>query len=160
MKDSFSQRIDTLFAERRPLTVSEITGQIKLRLEKSFGSLLVQGEIVGFTMHSSGHWYFSLKDERSQIRAVFFKNLNQLQRFKLRNGLQVTARGRLTVYSQKGEYQLQVETVEPVGVGSLQLAFEEQCRRLQAEGLFNLERKRRLPLFANRGGPAGCAAHS
>ncbi|MFN9743056.1 MAG: exodeoxyribonuclease VII large subunit [Acidobacteriota bacterium] len=161
MKDSFSQRIDTLFAERRPLTVSEITGQIKLRLEKSFGSLLVQGEIVGFTMHSSGHWYFSLKDERSQIRAVFFKNLNQLQRFKLRNGLQVTARGRLTVYSQKGEYQLQVETVEPVGVGSLQLAFEEQCRRLQAEGLFNLERKRRLPLYPRRIGivtsPTGAA---
>ncbi|MFM8393068.1 MAG: exodeoxyribonuclease VII large subunit, partial [Acidobacteriota bacterium] len=163
MKDSYSQSTEGLFAERRPLTVSEITGQIKSRLERDFTNLYIQGEITDLKKYPSGHWYFKLKDENTQINAVFFKNQNRYLRFDLRNGQQVILRGRLSLYMQRGEYQIQVESAEPVGVGALQLAFEQQVRRLQAEGLFEKERKRRLPLYPKRVGivtsPSGAAVH-
>lgn len=163
MKDSYSQSTEGLFAERRPLTVSEITGQIKSRLERDFTNLYIQGEITDLKKYPSGHWYFKLKDENTQINAVFFKNQNRYLRFDLRNGQQVILRGRLSLYMQRGECQIQVESAEPVGVGALQLAFEQQVRRLQAEGLFEKERKRRLPLYPKRVGivtsPSGAAVH-
>lgn len=150
-----------LLAASQPLTVSELNGRIKRHLERDFGRLIVEGEISNFSVPASGHWYFSLKDSLSQIPAVCFKFSNRLIRFKPRNGLSVIVRGRLTVYEPKGNYQIQVETIEPVGAGALQLAFEQQVQRLEAEGLFDPARKRKLPLLPRRVGlvtsPTGAA---
>jgi exodeoxyribonuclease VII large subunit len=147
--------------ERRPLSVSELTGKIRGELERRFASVWVEGEISNFRAHNSGHWYFTLKDEFAQIRAASFRSSNQRIRFRPADGLQVRARGRVSVYEPKGEYQLIVEALEPVGAGALQLAFEQTKARLQAEGLFAPELKRRLPLFPRRVGvitsPSGAA---
>jgi exodeoxyribonuclease VII large subunit len=153
--------LESLFAERRALAVSELTERIKELLEVEFFDLHVQGEISNYKRHHSGHWYFTLKDAEAQLRAVFFKQWNRLMRFEPENGLEVRARGRLSVYEVRGEYQLLVETMEPVGVGTLQLAFEQQIKRLSAEGLFDEARKRKLPLLPRRIGivtsPVGSA---
>jgi exodeoxyribonuclease VII large subunit len=121
----------------------------------------VQGEVSNYKRHQSGHWYFTLKDSHSQLRAVFYRQWNRLMRFEPENGLEVRLRGRLTVYEPRGEYQIVVEVMEPLGVGALQLAFEQQVRRLAAEGLFDEARKRKLPLLPRRVGivtsPAGAA---
>jgi exodeoxyribonuclease VII large subunit len=121
----------------------------------------VQGEVSNYKRHQSGHWYFTLKDSHSQLRAVFYKQWNRLMRFEPENGLEVRLRGRLTVYEPRGEYQIVVEVMEPLGVGALQLAFEQQVRRLAAEGLFDESRKRKLPLLPRRVGivtsPVGAA---
>lgn len=161
MSDSNSQLLAALFAERRVLTVTELTEQIKNTLESEFFALHVQGEVSNYKRHQSGHWYFTLKDSHSQLRAVFYKQWNRLMRFEPENGLEVRLRGRLTVYEPRGEYQIVVEVMEPLGVGALQLAFEQQVRRLAAEGLFDEARKRKLPLLPRRVGivtsPAGAA---
>lgn len=161
MTDENHNSLDTLFAERRALSVSELTRRVKAHLERDFTSLLVEGEISNYKSHPSGHWYFSLKDAESQIKAVFFRNWNRLVKFVPQNGMSVLVRGRLTVYEPQGNYQILVETMEPVGVGALQLAFEQQVKRLRAEGLFDRERKRKLPLLPRRVGivtsPAGAA---
>ena len=136
--------------ERRPVSVSELTTSIRGTLEKRFGSVWVEGEISNFRAHSSGHWYFTLKDEFAQLRTACYRSSNQRIRFHPENGLQVRARGRLTVYEPKGEYQLIAETLEPVGAGALQLAFEQTRARLQAEGLFAAELKRAIPYFPRR----------
>jgi exodeoxyribonuclease VII large subunit len=136
--------------ERHPFSVSELTVKIRDSLEKTFASVWVEGEISNFRQHSSGHWYFTLKDEFAQLRAACYRSSNQRIRFRLEDGLQVRARGRLSVYEQKGEYQLIVETLEPVGAGALQLAFEQTKARLQAEGLFAPELKRAIPFFPRR----------
>lgn len=138
--------------ERVPLSVSELTGAIRGTLEKSFGSVWVEGEISNFRPHSSGHWYFTLKDEFAQLRAACYRSSNQRIRFRPEDGLQVRARGRLTVYETKGEYQLIVESLAPVGAGALQLAFEQTKARLQSEGLFAAELKRAIPFFPRRVG--------
>ena len=147
--------------ERHPLSVSELTVKIRDTLEKSFATVWVEGEISNFRQHTSGHWYFTLKDEFAQLRAACYRSSNQRIRFRLEDGLQVRARGRLSVYEQKGEYQLVVETLEPVGAGALQLAFEQTKVRLQAEGLFASEIKRPIPFFPRRIGvvtsPSGAA---
>lgn len=152
MKDTSSQNLDALFSGPRPMTVTELNGRIKQYLEREFNTLLVQAEVFEFKIHASGHWYITLKDDQSQISAVFFRNQNRYQRFKPRNGLQVIVRAKINVYAVRGQYQLQIDSIEPVGVGALQLAFEEQYRRLQAEGLFKAERKRRLPIYPRRVG--------
>jgi exodeoxyribonuclease VII large subunit len=161
MKDSGSKLLATLFAESRVLSVSELTAQIKDALESEFFALQVQGEVSNFKHHQSGHWYFTLKDSASQLRGVFFKQWNRLMRFEPENGLEVRVRGRLTLYEPRGEYQIVVETMEPVGVGALQLAFEQQVKRFAAEGLFDETRKRALPLLPRRVGivtsPVGAA---
>src|SRR3954469_21969664 len=108
--------------EKRPLSVTELNRQVKGALESRFGSVWVEGEISNFTLASSGHWYFSLKDEGSQLRATCFRGVNCKIRFRPTNGLKVRIRGRLTIYEPRGEYQLTVEGVEPVGTGALQLA--------------------------------------
>jgi exodeoxyribonuclease VII large subunit len=136
--------------ERHPLSVSELTSSIRSNLEKNFGSVWVEGEISNFHAHSSGHWYFTLKDELAQVRGVCYRSSNQRIRFRPEDGLMVRARGRLTVYAPKGEYQLIAETLEPVGAGALQLTFEQTKARLQAEGLFAAELKRAIPFFPRR----------
>jgi exodeoxyribonuclease VII large subunit len=138
--------------ERRPISVSELTAQIRGALEKRFASVWVEGEISNFRAHSSGHWYFTLKDEFAQLRSACYRSSNQRIRFRLEDGLQVRARGRLSVYEPKGEYQLIVDSLEPVGAGALQLAFEQTKARLQAEGLFAPELKRAIPMFPQRVG--------
>lgn len=161
MPDRDEKKLASLFAERQAMSVSELNGKIRNQLERDFGRIIVEGEISNFTIPSSGHWYFSLKDTESQIKAVCFRQNNRLIRFRPRNGISVIVRGRLGLYVPRGEYQIQVETIEPVGAGALQLAFEQQVRRLEAEGLFDLSRKRRLPLLPRRVGivtsPTGAA---
>lgn len=133
--------------ERRPLSVSELTAQIKIMLEGQVGEVWVEGEISNFRRHSSGHWYFTLKDEGAMLRCASFRMQNRFIRFTPEDGLTVRAHGRLSLYEVRGEYQLLVEYLEPVGVGALQLAFEQLKRRLADEGLFDIERKRPLPLL-------------
>lgn len=139
-------------AERRPVSVSELTASIRNALENRFSFVWVEGEISNFRAHNSGHWYFTLKDEFAQLRAACYRSSNQRIRFRPEDGLQVRVRGRLSVYEPKGEYQLIAETIEPVGAGALQLAFEQTKARLQAEGLFAESLKRAIPMFPRRVG--------
>lgn len=147
--------------ERRPLTVSELTNAVRNTLESRFSAVWIEGEISNFRSHSSGHWYFTIKDESAQIRAKCFRATNIRIRFKPADGLHVQARGRLTVYPPRGEYELLVETLDPVGAGALRIAFEQLRDRLQAEGLFDKKLKRPLPIFPRRVGvvtsPTGAA---
>jgi exodeoxyribonuclease VII large subunit len=147
--------------ERRPLTVSQLTGSIRTTLESRFNHVWVEGEISNFKSHSSGHWYFTLKDSNAQLHAKCFRSANQRIRFRPADGLHVRARGKLTVYSPRGEYELVVESLDPVGAGALRVAFEQLRDRLQAEGLFAKELKRPLPVFPRRVGvvtsPTGAA---
>ncbi|MHB8203367.1 MAG: exodeoxyribonuclease VII large subunit [Desulfomonilaceae bacterium] len=133
------------FNERKILTVTELTEEIRKVLEGTFPSVWVQGEISNFKRAPSGHAYFTLKDESSQLRSVMFKNQNRSLKFKLEDGLKILAWGRVNVYSPRGEYQLIVETVEPAGFGGLMLALEQLKAKLAAEGLFDVSRKRLLP---------------
>ncbi|HEV7743557.1 MAG TPA: exodeoxyribonuclease VII large subunit [Pyrinomonadaceae bacterium] len=147
--------------ERRPLTVSELTESVRKAIEARFNAVWVEGEISNFKAHSSGHWYFTLKDEGAQLRAKCFRSANTRIRFRPKDGLHVRARGRLTVYEARGDYEFIVETLDPVGAGALQIAFEQLRDRLQAEGLFAADRKRPLPVFPGRVGvvtsPTGAA---
>lgn len=137
-------------APRPPLTVSELNVAVKHRLESDFGAITVEGEVSNCRPWSTGHVYFSLKDDYSQIRAVLFRREARALKFKLEDGLRVVIRGRLAVYEVKGEYQLIADAVEPHGLGALQAAFEQLKRRLQAEGLFDAARKRPLPVLPRR----------
>lgn len=147
--------------ERKPLTVSQLTNSIRISLESRFASVWVEGEISNFKDHSSGHWYFTLKDQNAQLRAKCFRSANTRIRFRPANGLHVRARGKLSVYAPRGEYELVVDALDPVGAGALQIAFEQLRDRLQAEGLFAKELKRPLPVFPRRVGivtsPTGAA---
>jgi exodeoxyribonuclease VII large subunit len=147
--------------ERKPLTVSQLTNSIRISLESRFASVWVEGEISNFKDHSSGHWYFTLKDQNAQLRAKCFRSTNTRIRFRPANGLHVRARGKLSVYAPRGEYELVVDALDPVGAGALQVAFEQMRARLQAEGLFAKELKRPLPVFPRRIGivtsPTGAA---
>lgn len=147
--------------ERKPLTVSQLTNSIRNALEGRFASVWVEGEISNFKDHSSGHWYFTLKDENAQLRAKCFRSTNTRIRFRPANGLKVRARGKLSVYAPRGEYELVVDALDPVGAGALRIAFEQLRDRLQAEGLFAKELKRPLPVFPRRVGivtsPTGAA---
>lgn len=147
--------------ERRPLSVSELTTQVKGALESRFASVWVEGEISNFKAAASGHWYFTIKDEGAQLRSTCFRGANSRIRFRPSDGLQVRARGRLTVYEPRGDYELIVEALDPVGAGALRVAFEQLRDRLAAEGLFAEELKRPLPLFPRRVGivtsPTGAA---
>jgi exodeoxyribonuclease VII large subunit len=147
--------------ERRPLTVSELTNSVRTTLESRYASVWVEGEISNFKAHSSGHWYFTLKDKNAQLRAKCFRSANTRIRFRPTDGLHVRARGKLTVYAPRGEYEMVVEALDPVGAGALQVAFEQLRDRLRAEGLFAKELKRPLPIFPRRVGivtsPTGAA---
>lgn len=153
--------LETLFAEPTPLSIRELTAQIKQLIERQFAAVWVEGEVSNLVKHSSGHWYFTLKDELAQIACVCFRMQNRYVRFAPENGMKVRARGRISVYEPRGNYQLIVETLEPAGVGALQLAFEQLKRKLEAEGLFDQARKRGLPLLPKKVGivtsPTGAA---
>jgi exodeoxyribonuclease VII large subunit len=148
-------------ADRKVLTVSELTARLGEVLEERFPAVWVEGEISNFYVHGSGHAYFTLKDAEAQLRAVLFRTRLRRVRFEPADGLHVMAFGALEVYRQRGEYSLVVELLEPKGLGALQLAFEQLKARLQAEGLFERARKRELPRFPRRIGiatsPSGAA---
>ena len=131
-------------------TVSALTREIRQRLETGFPLVWVSGEISNLRQPSSGHYYFTLKDEGAQLRTVFFKGNHIHLRFKPQEGGQVLCRGRLTVYEPRGEYQLILDYLEPLGWGALAQAFEALKARLQAEGLFAAEQKKPLPFLPRR----------
>ncbi|NNE99235.1 MAG: exodeoxyribonuclease VII large subunit, partial [Pyrinomonadaceae bacterium] len=149
--------------ERRPLTISELNTEIKNALERRFASVWIEGEITNFFDASSGHWYFTLSDSDSQIKAACFKGENWRIRFKPFDGLQVRVRGKVTVYEPRGEYQVAVESLEPIGEGALRVAFEQIKEKLEKDRLFEDEFKRPLPYFPKRVGvvtsPNGAAFH-
>ncbi len=150
-----------LIPERRVWSVSELNARIRGVLEAQFRDLWVEGEISNLRPAQSGHLYFTLKDEAAQIRCVCFRSQARLLKFQPEDGLHVTVRGSLSVYEQRGDYQLYVEHLEPVGLGALQLAFEQLKKKLEAEGLFDAARKKPLPVLPRRIGivtsPAGAA---
>ncbi len=131
--------------EPQVLSIYELNKWIKNILEGEFPLVWIKGEISNFKAHTSGHFYFSLKDSKAQITAVMFRGFNQGLKFKPHDGMEVLVRGKVTVYEPRGNYQIFVELMEPVGAGALQKAFEQLKSKLQAEGLFAPERKRALP---------------
>ena len=135
---------------RQIWTVSELTAEIRNLLESEFVEVWVEGEISNCRVWNTGHCYFTLKDAGAQLKAVMFRSAFRLLRFKPEDGLHVVARGRISVYDPKGEYQIVCEHMEPHGLGALQLAFDQLKRRLQAEGLFEAARKRPLPVLPRR----------
>lgn len=140
-----------VFEEPRPTRriwpVRELVGQIRNLVEEQHGDVWVEGEISNFRPAPSGHIYFTLKDADAQLPIVLFRRQAMLLRFRPEDGLHVLVRGRVSVYEQRGQLQLVAETMEPVGAGSLQLAFEQLKAKLKSEGLFEAERKRPLPPF-------------
>lgn len=142
-------------------TVSEITRQIKAELEKVFHVIWIEGEIADFKRAHSGHLYFTLKDEKSALNCVMWRSSAGRVPFVLESGLQVICKGQISVYEQRGQYQLYVESVEPKGKGALQLAFEQLKEKLKSEGLFDPDIKKKLPLLPKKVGvvtsPRGAA---
>ena len=134
-------------AQRRIWKVSELVCELRAEIEREFSDLWVEGEITDLRPAGSGHIYFSLKDESGQISAVLFRRQASLLRFRPENGIHILLRGRMSLYEQRSQVQLVAEHLEPMGAGSLQLAFEQVKRRLQQEGLFDAERKKPLPAF-------------
>ena len=124
-----------------------MTGLLRTSIEEEFSDVWLEGELSNLRAPGSGHVYCTLKDKTSQIRAVLFRSSAVRLRFALQEGLQVIVRGRLTVYEPRGEYQIVLDTVEPKGIGALQLAFEQLKARLAAEGLFDQDRKKPIPAF-------------
>lgn len=147
--------------ERHILTVSDLTTLIKVTLEDSFYDVWVEGEIFNLRVPSSGHAYFTLKDNSAQIKAVLFRSSSRSVKFIPKDGLHVICRGRVSVYEPRGEYQIIVDYMEPKGVGALLLAFEQLKERLSKEGLFDEHRKRPIPPFPKKIGivtsPTGAA---
>ena len=149
------------FAKPKVLSVSTVNAMVRNTLEGQFESLNVEGEIGTLTRASSGHLYFTLKDEKSQIRCVMWRTQAQFLRFAPEPGLKVFIKANLTVYEPRGEYQLNTYSIEPAGVGALQLAFEQLKKKLEYEGLFDPERKKPIPFLPQRLGivtsPSGAA---
>ena len=145
------------------LSVSQLNRQAKSLLESHFDFVWVEGEVSNFTVPSSGHWYFSLKDGRAQVRCAMFANRNQRLRFTPQNGDAMRVRCRVSLYEGRGEFQLIVEFMEHAGAGALQVAFDKLKAKLQAEGLFERERKQALPAAVKHLGvitsPTGAAIH-
>lgn len=131
-------------------SVSELTDELKNLLEANFPQVWVAGEVSNFKAHHNGHYYFNLKDEGARLAAVMFRGNSRLLKFAVEEGMAVVCGGRLTVYPPYGNYQIIVTTMEPQGLGALQLAFEQLKEKLAQEGLFDEERKRALPLVPRR----------
>lgn len=140
----------SLEAERRIFRVQELNAAVQQVFESAFRSIYVAGELSGCRQASSGHYYFCLKDESSQLKCVLFKGTARFMRFRPQDGIGVIARGSLEVYGARGEYQLIIDSLEPQGTGALQLAFEQLKKKLGAEGLFEASRKRSLPKLPQR----------
>ena len=149
--DSSARQLDLSFEApqiaRRVWPVRELVEQVCAHVETKYADVWVEGEISNFRPAPSGHLYFTLKDAEAQLPVVLFRRQAHLLRFRPEDGLHVLVRGRVSVYAQRGQLQLVGETIEPVGAGSLQLAFEQLKQRLKGEGLFDAERKRPLPAF-------------
>jgi exodeoxyribonuclease VII large subunit len=139
----------TVAMAERVYAVSELVRQINLDLYR-YNDVAVEGEVTNFTRSAAGHLYFSIKDARAQMRIVFFATNARFLRFRIENGLQLIVRGRLTIYEQKGEFQLNAVMAEPAGLGALQLAFEQLKKRLADEGLFDAARKKPIPMLPQR----------
>ncbi|HTK30167.1 MAG TPA: exodeoxyribonuclease VII large subunit [Vicinamibacterales bacterium] len=135
---------------RRVLSVTELTVRVRDLLETEFGEIWVEGELSNCRAWNTGHLYFTLKDESTQVRGVIFRSALRYLKFKPADGVRVIARGKITVYEPKGEYQIVCEHMEPQGLGALQLAFDQLKKRLQAEGLFDAARKRPLPALPRK----------
>jgi exodeoxyribonuclease VII large subunit len=129
------------------LSVEQLNLQIKQLIEGQLSSLWVRGEISNFKAHTSGHFYFSIKDAKSQISAVMFRGHNGKLKFKPADGMEVILRGKITVYEPRGNYQILCDMMEPVGAGALQKAYEDLRNKLKAEGLFDPARKRKVPEY-------------
>src|SRR5437867_9312307 len=144
-------------------TVGELTRQIRGTLEAKFRTVWVQGEISNYKLHPSGHQYFTLKDQRAQIACVIWRDTIAPSRQPLTDGTQVQVYGTVTVFEARGQYQLNIQILQPRGLGLLQAKFEALKRKLEAEGLFAAERKRSLPKYPRRIGivtsPSGEAIH-
>jgi exodeoxyribonuclease VII large subunit len=155
------QRQLQLIPERKVWKVSELTARLRDLLERSFRDLWVQGEVSNFRLSPYGHYYFTLKDKSAQLRCFVNRKDARFLRLQPEDGLEVTVRGGLSVYEQRGDCQLLVSYLEPVGIGALQLAFEQLKARLAQEGLFAAERKKPLPMLPRRIGlvtsPRGAA---
>src|ERR1700674_3084599 len=136
--------------DRRIWTVRDLVAAVRTHIEREYGDTWVEGEISNFRAHDSGHLYFTLKDQNSQIRAVMFRSQARLLRFRPENGMQVVLRGRVTVYEDRGELQISAEYLEPKGAGALQVAFEQLKAKLEAEGLFDASRKKPIPTLPAR----------
>lgn len=147
-----SQRSESIPSENPVLTVTELTKRIRALLENKFGEIQVQGEISNYRSPGSGHLYFTLKDESSVLQAVMFRGDASRIRFPLKEGLLVKAKGRITVYDARGQYQIQIQNLEIAGQGTLQQQFEALKQKLASEGLFDSERKKKLPIFPEKVG--------
>ena len=147
--------------KRDVLTVHQLTARLKNVIEGRFRSVWLEGEISNLTRHSSGHWYFTLKDDKAQIQAVMFKSANSRVSFKPEHGMKVVVLGDLSVYPPRGNYQIKISRMNPSGMGALQLAFEQLKKKLQQEGLFADEHKKSIPYLPRRVGvvtsPTGAA---
>jgi exodeoxyribonuclease VII large subunit len=135
---------------RDVLTISQLNAQARILLERGLGSVWLEGEISNLARPSSGHWYFSLKDEGAQVRCAMFRTRAMLVRFPVRDGARVLARGRVSLYEARGEFQVVVEHLEEAGEGALRRRFDELKRKLMAEGLFEAARKRKPPTLPRR----------
>ncbi len=146
---------------RKIYPVRELVAAVRTQVERAFTDVYVEGEISNYRPAESGHLYFTLKDGSAQLRAVMWRTQARLLRFRPENGLQVIARGRVTIYDERGDLQFQAEYLEPKGAGALQIAFEQLKAKLAAEGLFNADRKKSIPTLPRRIGlitsPRGAA---
>jgi exodeoxyribonuclease VII large subunit len=136
--------------DRRIWSVRDLVAAVRTHIEREYGDTWVEGEISNFRAHDSGHLYFTLRDQNSQIRAVMFRSQVRLLRFRPENGMQVVLRGRVTVYEDRGELQISAEYLEPKGAGALLVAFEQLKAKLEAEGLFDAARKKPIPSLPRR----------
>ena len=133
----------------QPLSVSDLIKKINLDLYR-YNDIAVEGEVTNFMRSSAGHLYFSIKDAKAQIKVVLFATSARFLKFRIENGLQLIVRGRLAIYEQRGEFQLNAVSAEPAGLGALQLAFEQLKKRLAEEGLFDPARKKKIPMLPQR----------
>ena len=136
--------------ERRVWTVRDLVAAVRTHIEREYSDAWVEGEISNFRAHDSGHLYFTLKDQNSQLNAVMFRSQARLLRFRPENGMQVVVRGRITIYEDRGQLQISAEYIEPKGAGALQIAFEQLKEKLEAEGLFATDRKKPIPALPRR----------
>ena len=147
--------------EKHIYSVSELTRNIRVILERNFGTVWVEGEVSNFIKHQSGHMYFSIRDKDSVLSSVLFRRANAGLKFTIESGMQVLCFGKISVYDKRGQYQLIVERIEPKGAGALQIAFEQLKEKLRKEGLFDESHKKPIPQLPRRVGvitsPTGAA---
>jgi len=162
MADSWFDDAATPAAPAREiLSISQLNGTARMLLERGLGTVWLEGEISNLARPASGHWYFSLKDEAAQVRCAMFRSRSMLVRFPVKDGAKVLARGRVSLYEARGEFQVVVDHLEEAGEGALRRRFDELKKRLLAEGLFESSAKQPLPTLPRRIGvitsPTGAA---